>query len=292
MAKIIDQKMARDIYSGFKSIPDYTRFPEVETFFFADNNFEPCFRVALPTEGRSFYISKDDRFYFSPDWKDPKYHIYDCNKILDVQLEAVGLSDSAIVGAMIAGVAGAVVGASSKKISYAIRIKLDDSNVPIIFSMLIWPIKSNTPEYRDMLNISEKIIRRLSEYIKPKESLTDSASGQNENNLGIISPLNKAAERPKLEKMIVTTSSTVEGYRIKEYLGIVTGANTCPAGGLNGEEQNRYYSEVVHNSRKQIKRQAENMGAQAVISLQVAAVSLDNIGDILVTLTGTAVTLE
>ena len=140
----MDIEKARKIYTGKKGLPDGKKLPEVEEHFFADNHFVPAFKLNLMDVGRSFYVTKDDRFYFSPDWFSRNvFRIYDCKKIKAVNFVETGASDSALEGALLFGAAGAVVGAGAKSQNYAIRVDMDDAEHPVMFAMISIALKKS-----------------------------------------------------------------------------------------------------------------------------------------------------
>lgn len=93
--------------------------------------------------------------------------------------------------------------------------------------------------------------------------------------------------------MIITTTPTIEGHHIKEYLGIVSAADTYVVGGVIGEgflNQNKQYNPTIERINMQLDIEATKLHADAVVGLQVSVTSVA--GDIVVTVTGTAVKIE
>ena len=105
--------------------------------------------------------------------------------------------------------------------------------------------------------------------------------------------------------MIVTTTPSVEGYQIAEYLGIVTGEAIMGAnivrdifasitdifGGRSGK-----YEEVLARGREQALRELEDkalsLGANAVIGVDIDYETIGSRGSMLmVSVSGTAVVL-
>ena len=164
----MDKEKAMLIYTGQKAISSFKKYPEVEEHFFAVHNFKPAFHVPLIDSGRSFYISEDDRFYFSPDWFSKKnYVIHDCKRITDVDIVDVDSGNASVAGALLGGVTGAVVGGTFKHATYAIKVSLNDPDDPVVFALLsIGQIKQNSQNYRDMIGRSAEIVSRLKSYIK------------------------------------------------------------------------------------------------------------------------------
>lgn len=85
--------------------------------------------------------------------------------------------------------------------------------------------------------------------------------------------------------MIITTSFSVEGRKIAEYLGIVSGALIMVMGGGNKGTQ-RGWQTGVDEATKILRQQAEDLGADAVIAVNFAPFGLN------ICATGTAVKLE
>ena len=167
----MDKEKAYKYYTRQKSLPALKKLPEIEEHFFADNHFIPGFKLSLLDEGRSFYVSKDNRFYFSPDWFSKNvFKIYDCSLIKDVCLTETNSSSLALDGALLFGAAGAVAGSDSKSSNYCIKVTLDDPQNPLMFALLsIGFVGKGTQEYRQMLIQSEKIINKLKSYIRSEE---------------------------------------------------------------------------------------------------------------------------
>lgn len=98
------------------------------------------------------------------------------------------------------------------------------------------------------------------------------------------------------EKMITTTCSNIEGYRIKEYRGIVSGASIYNfgggffAGGYSDKGQSKLFGSALETAKEILVKNAVNVGADAVIGIQTALVVTNPL--IAVTLTGTAVKTE
>lgn len=97
--------------------------------------------------------------------------------------------------------------------------------------------------------------------------------------------------------MITTTCSNIEGYRIKEYKGIVSGASVYDfSGGLgtdgySDKGQSKVFGIALETAKKILVKNAVAVGADAVIGIQTALV-VTNPLLIAVTLTGTAVKTE
>lgn len=103
--------------------------------------------------------------------------------------------------------------------------------------------------------------------------------------------------------MIVTTTSTLQGYKIEKYLGVVTGETIIGANIVRDFMANitdiigggtSAYEESLHEAKETAMREmtdiAEAMGANAVIGVDL---DFENIGQhggmLMVTATGTAI---
>ena len=110
----------------------------------------------------------------------------------------------------------------------------------------------------------------------------------------------KAAEeawrvRKRFLEIITTTCSNIEGHRIKEYKGIVSGASVYNFGGFVGsgysdKGQSKLFGTALETAKEILVKNAANVGADAVIGIQTALVVTNPL--IAVTLTGTAVKIE
>ena len=105
--------------------------------------------------------------------------------------------------------------------------------------------------------------------------------------------------------MIVTTTNTIEGKKIKEYHGIVTGETIIGAnifkdffasirdvvGGRSGSYE-KVLREAKDTAIKEMKEMALALGADAVIGVDLDYETISNKGMLMVTASGTAVTFE
>lgn len=106
--------------------------------------------------------------------------------------------------------------------------------------------------------------------------------------------------------MIITTTPTIDGKHITQYKGIVfgevvSGVNVIKdfAAGLSnffGGRSNTYESELIEareNAIKEMSQRAENLGANAVVGVDIdyEVLGADN-GMLMVTASGTAVYAE
>ena len=106
--------------------------------------------------------------------------------------------------------------------------------------------------------------------------------------------------------MLLTTTNTVEGRPIKEYLGIVTaetiiGANIFKdifagirdiVGGRSGTYE-RVFEEARMNALRELEQKAAGMGANAVVAIDLDFETVGSNGSMLmVVATGTAVRID
>ena len=95
--------------------------------------------------------------------------------------------------------------------------------------------------------------------------------------------------------MIVTTTPSVEGYRITGYYGIVfgeviTGINNIVGGRSEGYEQELL--QTRNEALQELEQRAASMGAHAVVGVDMDYEVLGQGNMLMVTASGTAVTLE
>lgn len=91
--------------------------------------------------------------------------------------------------------------------------------------------------------------------------------------------------------MITTTSSNIEGRRIIEYKGIISGASVYFfITEESGKRQNEKFCATLDAAKEILVDKAVNIGADAIIGIQTALVVTNPL--IAVTLTGTAVKTE
>lgn len=97
--------------------------------------------------------------------------------------------------------------------------------------------------------------------------------------------------------MILTTTNSVEDYKIAEYRGIVSGTAVNMQKMKMTFNLQKYYagisdsvSEVKEQAFEQLKANAEKLNANAVVGVNVA-IELTTSNYVIVTITGTAVSL-
>ncbi|TXE12953.1 YbjQ family protein [Seonamhaeicola algicola] len=96
--------------------------------------------------------------------------------------------------------------------------------------------------------------------------------------------------------MILTTTQTIEGYKIENYLGIVTGVSVkMPKVSLSFNMKKYYQSfetrlnDIKEEAFQNLKENAQKLQANAVVGINLDIETSDSTGVILVSVTGTAV---
>jgi len=99
--------------------------------------------------------------------------------------------------------------------------------------------------------------------------------------------------------MILTTTNSIEGYTIKNYLGIVTGVNASMPKTTISFNMKKYYDLYEENINKvkeeafqKLKNNAVKLGANAVVGIQLDIENLPTSNIIIISITGTAVKVE
>ena len=97
--------------------------------------------------------------------------------------------------------------------------------------------------------------------------------------------------------MILTTTNSIEDYKILEYLGIVTGTAANMQKNTMTFSMQKYYDgisesiiEVKEKAFIKLKANAENLNANAIIGIKVE-IDFSTAGIIIVTAPGTAVSI-
>jgi uncharacterized protein YbjQ (UPF0145 family) len=94
--------------------------------------------------------------------------------------------------------------------------------------------------------------------------------------------------------MIITTTPNVEGKQIKKYLGLVTGTDIYLVGGVFGgglANQENLFGRAFENACTKMSNKAAAKKADAIVGVTYTVSSPGSTADIIVTVTGTAVTL-
>ncbi|AUP79417.1 heavy metal-binding domain-containing protein [Flavivirga eckloniae] len=96
--------------------------------------------------------------------------------------------------------------------------------------------------------------------------------------------------------MILTTTHSIEGHTIQDYLGIVTGVNTSMPKTTFSFNMTKYYrsyekkvNETKEEAFQKLKENAINLKANAIVGIIVDIETNPTTGLIIVSITGTAV---
>ncbi|WP_439128674.1 YbjQ family protein [Polaribacter sp.] len=107
--------------------------------------------------------------------------------------------------------------------------------------------------------------------------------------------------------MILTTTPNIENFKIVDYLGIVTGTAYDSSYSSNGTKMSfkdmfsmtKYYEKytlgleaIKEKAFQNLKDNANKLGANAVVGIQLDVEPLANSATLLVSITGTAVTVK
>lgn len=95
--------------------------------------------------------------------------------------------------------------------------------------------------------------------------------------------------------MVITTTESVTGYRIKEYLGLVFGSDIYLVGGLMGGgmgNQENLFGYAFAKAQEHLIEKAKAMGADAIVGIKQSYTSPGSLNNMVLILTGTAVKLE
>ena len=88
--------------------------------------------------------------------------------------------------------------------------------------------------------------------------------------------------------MLKTTTENIEGKKIENYLGVVSGTDIYLAGG-GMANQEKLYGKAVNTAMLHLESKAIQLGADAIVGISVNLVSPGNANNIIVVVTGTAV---
>lgn len=98
--------------------------------------------------------------------------------------------------------------------------------------------------------------------------------------------------------MILTTTNSIEGKNIKNYLGIVTGVDVSMPKTTLTFNMEKYYTlyenkinDVKEEAFKKLKANASKLRANAVVGIRIDVETIPTSGIIIVSITGTAVTV-
>lgn len=96
-------------------------------------------------------------------------------------------------------------------------------------------------------------------------------------------------------ELITTTTGTLDGYKITNYIGTVTGTAIYLVGGMLGggmANQEKLFGGAYQSSLTKMKTKAQEMNADAIIGLTVNFTGAANTGSVIVALVGTAVKIQ
>ncbi|MEE9348654.1 MAG: heavy metal-binding domain-containing protein [Flavobacteriaceae bacterium] len=91
--------------------------------------------------------------------------------------------------------------------------------------------------------------------------------------------------------MILTTSNSIEGFKIADYLGIVTGVSTNKQS-VWKDDLEANIGNAKEEAFQQIKQHAANLKANAIIGIKVDIEFLEQRYQTVVSITGTAVFVQ
>lgn len=141
-------------------------------------------------------------------------------------------------------------------------------------------------------------------YLLVNKKLTESKWNQmtveehNQYIADVAASVNKTVEKMneanKYEKFITTTDSFAN-FEIEEYLGTVSGTDIYLIGGLMGggmANQENLFGSAFKNAKKLMFNKAEQMGANAVVGMNLQYTGSGTTGHMVVIVTGTAVKLK
>ena len=96
--------------------------------------------------------------------------------------------------------------------------------------------------------------------------------------------------------MVLTTTHTIEGYKIQDYLGIVTGVDVNMPKATLSFNMDKYYqsyenkiNEVKEAAFQKLRDNATKLNANAVVGINLDIETSPTTGLIMVSITGTAV---
>lgn len=92
--------------------------------------------------------------------------------------------------------------------------------------------------------------------------------------------------------MLITTTANIENQKIDSYLGVVSGTDIYLVGGLIGgglANQEKLYTQALENAIAKMTQKAAMLGADAIVGVSTNIVSPGNLNNIIVIVSGTAV---
>ncbi len=89
--------------------------------------------------------------------------------------------------------------------------------------------------------------------------------------------------------MILTTTNSIENYKINDYLGIITGVSVISYGMFSSNNLPKAVDNAKEKAFKKLMYNANNLKANAIIGIKVDVEILDQFYKVCVSVTGTAV---
>jgi len=96
--------------------------------------------------------------------------------------------------------------------------------------------------------------------------------------------------------MILTTTNTIEGHKVQDYLGIVTGVSIkVKKGGMTfsmekyADSFEALLNEIKEEAFQELRKNAINLKANAIVGIKIDIEPLTSFSMIMVSITGTAV---
>lgn len=107
--------------------------------------------------------------------------------------------------------------------------------------------------------------------------------------------VSSGAANENTQDIIVTTTPSVEGRVIEQYLDIVSGTDIYLVGGVLGgglANQENLYGQALTRAKNKMISKAVDLGANAVVGVQISITSPGGLNNIIVVTNGTAVKLK
>ena len=168
---------AKKIIDGIKGFRSSKEIYDVDMYYLRLHRFDIVKEIVLDSKKeRRFYLSSDNRFFFSPTLVDPIFKINNCSEVKRVSILTEDRGDDAMIGALFLGAAGATVGSNRRYGIVEIRIELNGDQDPVqYFKILQTEVSKKIPLYKDAVKCAELICHILEERIPENhESIIDS----------------------------------------------------------------------------------------------------------------------
>lgn len=128
-----DARKAAEYYVKKNKFYAYPDVEKIEPYFLEANNFHVGITLDCDYKYRHVMINDDRSLYYcSPFHAKPAFKIRKCAEIRGVELLDHVAGDGALTGALLFGVAGAVVGSADKKAVLIVRLHTVNINEPIV----------------------------------------------------------------------------------------------------------------------------------------------------------------